>query len=68
MRCCNCNGAAHPATGNRLSLNMIQCHRCAGYFHAWVIRHTAMKKRIVKGVGRGTQAFYVHAGTSIIAK
>jgi hypothetical protein len=41
------------------------CVVCSRRYFEWVRRQTAMRKRIVRGVGRGTQVFYEHAATSV---
>jgi hypothetical protein len=41
------------------------CGACASRYFTWLKRHTSMRKRVVRGVGRGTQAFYEYAATSV---
>jgi len=67
MRCSNCQGPWHPATGHAFSASTVACGPCAGRFWAWVVRHTngkgARRSRKVP-VARG---FYESAATSIRA-
>lgn len=65
MRCCNCGGPAHPATGHCLSAALWLCGPCAGRFWAWVVRHTRSKAK--RGRAPTAQGFYEAAATSVRA-
>jgi len=63
-RCSACGGPYHPATGHAFTPTCAICHRCAGAFFAWVVRHTQSKAKRKGGVSTAL-SFYEHAATLI---
>jgi hypothetical protein len=66
VRCATGDHPAHAATGHFLGGTSWLCGPCAGRFFAWVVRHTAQRKRagrLNKDAAR--VSFYDHAATSI---
>lgn len=60
IRCANCGGPHHPATGHAFTATTVLCGPCAGRFWAWVVRHTARRYG-------AAASFYTHAATSVRA-
>lgn len=68
MRCQECQGPFHPATGCQFTETAGLCHVCAGRFWAWVVRQTSRRE----GTRGGRRvpcsvSFYDAAATSVRA-
>jgi len=70
MKCSQCGGPWHPATGHAWTETCVLCHRCAGYFFGWMIKHTSRREGTKGGKRKHpcSVLFYEAAGTSIHAK